>query len=201
MIDRKEKFENEHYLSKIDGYPERNVDWFKEHIFQDVVLQLKDKKIFLDVGCAYGYYTVLFEDVFEKIIGLDFAENRIKFASNNCRSENIEFVCSKIEEFKNDFKFDSMFTSMVFQHIPKNDKIDAFKTLHTLATDNCKFLMYDFNWGNEDITDDWVAPVSPQWIHKYIDDYWECESCEEFVRESEGDKGMMYRYILRKVII
>ena len=140
----KETFEKEDYLSPLEGYPERPVSWFKDTILPNALDSYKGKKNLLDVGCAFGYFTSLFAPYFNTVTGIDFAKNRIDFAQEAYKSiPNLCFYQSNIEVFNPTSKYDAMFTSMVIQHIPKDSKINAFKNLYNLSTDNCIFLLYD----------------------------------------------------------
>jgi 2-polyprenyl-3-methyl-5-hydroxy-6-metoxy-1,4-benzoquinol methylase len=196
---RKDLFINENYLSPIDGYPERPVFWFKEAMLPDVKEEFTGRKQFLDVGCAFGYYTALFCSFVDQVTGIDFADNRIEQAKTNFTNVNLHFYCSPIEDFQSDQKFDCMFTSMVLQHIKVADKIKVFSNLSTLATDDCKFVMYDFNSLIEEISDAWVSPVSPAWLAKYAPD-WKVESCEPFCNEYQTENSTIWKYILSKVV-
>jgi ubiquinone/menaquinone biosynthesis C-methylase UbiE len=197
-MSRKNLFENEIYLSPTDGYPERPVSWFKKEILPDALGHFEGRETLLDVGSAHGYFTVLFADNFSKVVGIDFSANRINFAKRHWNKLNVSFIQTPIEEFSSDIHFDAMFTSMVIQHIPKQDKIEAFKKLSMVAAEDCKFLLYDFNSNYEEVTDDWVAPISPLWIAKYLKGIWRCESCERFTKEGPSSDNYIYRYILRK---
>ena len=156
--DRREYFEAENYLSPTEGYPERPVSWFKETILPDVLHEHKEKSHLLDVGCAFGYYTNEFKDSFESVTGIDYARNRISFATENFETDTLKFVNTKIEEFNTDKRFDAMFTSMVIQHIPLENKIPAFKNLHSIAADDCLFLLYDFNSNTKNLNGSFVLP-------------------------------------------
>jgi len=202
--DRRKYFELENYLSPISGYPERNVEWFKQTILPDAIDTFKNKNTLLDVGCAHGYFTALFKDNFKNIIGVDFVENRINFAKSFFKFPNISFYCADITNFNNDVKFDAIFTSMAIQHISKKDKIKAFANLHKIASDDCIFLMYDFDTKKEDVSEDFMGPISKIWIDKNLSDIWTCESCEPFVKEAQctncGEQcEIIHKYILRKI--
>ena len=196
--DRLQYFENENYLSPTDGYPERPVKWFKEVILSDAIKQYSGKKTLLDVGCAHGYYTVLFTPYFDKVVGFDFAKNRIEFAKNNWKEPNLSFENIDLTDCNYTGKFDSMFTSMVIQHIKNEDKIKAFYNLYKLADENCIFVMYDFNTDiNNNISwDDFVTPIGPNWIKRNAP-MWDIESCELFTKEMVGQEGI-YRYVLKR---
>ena len=56
-------------------------DWGNEYLFLD---SLKDRKkgIFLDIGCHSGYYSILFDHYFHKIIGFEPSSKCIEILSN-----------------------------------------------------------------------------------------------------------------------
>ena len=81
LKNRKEVFEKEDYLDAETGYPERDVNWFTNHILPDFLsLDFVNKdKTLLDVGCAHGYFTKVMCDSFKHTLGIDFAENRLNY--------------------------------------------------------------------------------------------------------------------------
>jgi 2-polyprenyl-3-methyl-5-hydroxy-6-metoxy-1,4-benzoquinol methylase len=143
MSDRQDIFEQETYLSFEDGYPERPVSWFKSSMLPKIRNLLANKKLLLDVGCASGYYTKEFAPFIERIVGVDYAYNRIKYAKEHFEGDKLKFIHSRVDQLKVDRLFDAMFTSMVFQHMPLDIKMQSFENLATLASDDCLFLMYE----------------------------------------------------------
>lgn len=197
MDNRKNIFDAEHYLSLDDGYPERPVSWFKEAMLPRINEVLVNKKHLLDVGCASGYYTKEFQREGLTITGIDFASNRIEHAIAKFSNQTLQFINAELENFKTNDMYDCMFTSMVIQHMPHHIKIQAFENLAKHATDDCLFLMYDFNSNKEDIGNDWVEPVSPQWLRKHVP-WWQVKSCEPFCNEYETPNSTIWEYQLIK---
>jgi 2-polyprenyl-3-methyl-5-hydroxy-6-metoxy-1,4-benzoquinol methylase len=197
MSDRQDIFEQETYLSFEEGYPERPVSWFKADMLPRVQSLLSGKKLLLDVGCASGYYTKEFVTFIKRVVGVDYAHNRIKYAKEHFESNDLKFIHSRVDQLKVDKQFDAMFTSMVFQHMPLDIKMQSFENLAALASDDCLFLMYDFNSNQEDIGNGWVEPVSPQWLTKHIKG-WQVKSCKPFCNEYQTPDSMIWEYQLIK---
>jgi len=56
-------------------------DWGNEYLFLD---SLKNRKnnVFLDIGCHSGYYTILFNDFFENLIGFEPSQKCFNILNN-----------------------------------------------------------------------------------------------------------------------
>lgn len=197
MSDRQEIFEQETYLSFEEGYPERPVSWFKQAILPRVQILFANKQKLLDVGCASGYYTKEFTSFIPKVAGIDYAHNRIEYAKKHFEKDGLKFLHARANDFSVDTQFDCMFTSMVFQHMPQSVKIDSFENLAKHATNDCLFVMYDFNCQRETIGDAWVEPISPAWLSKNIKG-WKVQSCEPFCNEFQTPDSMIWEYQLVK---
>jgi 2-polyprenyl-3-methyl-5-hydroxy-6-metoxy-1,4-benzoquinol methylase len=203
-MNRKEYFANEEInipdvkdLSPVSAYTSRPIEWFKDTILGDFVSHLSETKDVLDVGCAYGYYTVLFTPFCKTVTGIDFTKKRIEAAQNHWKEDNIKFVEQDLTiPFTLDKQYDVLFTSMVIQHIPIVGKIAAFKNLATVTKKDGLFIMYDFKFNN--VTDDFVGPINPDWIHNNVGNLWECESCVSFCREA-NNQGEIFKYVLRRL--
>lgn len=143
----KEYFENETYLDRENGYPERNAIWMKDNLMPRIknnVNNLNEKNC-LDVGCAFGYFTRVLSNEFKNTYGIDLSDNRINYAKQY-ETDNLKFVQSDLtESFQEKFpiKFDYMFTNAVLPHIPAQFKPDVFSNLAQIANKGCVFTMYD----------------------------------------------------------
>lgn len=129
------------------GYPERDVNWMKSNLIPRIenIIDKKIHKNCLDVGCAFGYFSKILTETFDKTYGIDLSENRINYAKQY-ENENLKFVQSDLtESFVDKFpiKFDFMFTNAVLPHIPLEFKSDVFKHLSEVANPGCIFVMYD----------------------------------------------------------
>lgn len=185
----KNYFENETKIApNLDvekGYSERNIDWMKFNLMpriKNLVIE-NNLKNCLDVGCAYGYFTKVLSESFEKTYGIDLSSNRIEYAKKY-ETDNIKFVESDLtESFVDKFpiKFDFMFTNAVLPHIPLRFKSDVFRNLAEVANSGCIFVMYDGllsddnrkcgfeSWNGSEMIK--VVLVSQNWIRENVLDW------------------------------
>lgn len=129
------------------GYPERDVNWMKKNLIPRIktLINKNVHKNCLDVGCAFGYFSKVLSETFDKTYGIDLSNNRIDYAKKY-ESESLKFIQSDLtESFKDKFpiKFDFMFTNAVLPHIPLEFKSEVFKNLAEVANSGCIFVMYD----------------------------------------------------------
>jgi 2-polyprenyl-3-methyl-5-hydroxy-6-metoxy-1,4-benzoquinol methylase len=174
------------------GYPERDVNWMKSNLIPRIenIIDKNVHKNCLDVGCAFGYFSKVLSETFEKTYGIDLSDNRINYAKQ-LESDNLKFVQSDLtESFKDKFpiKFDFMFTNAVLPHIPLEFKSDVFKNLAEVANSGCIFVMYDGmldddgrhkhdkntqanfeNWSGKEIIR--VVFISEKWIRENATDW------------------------------
>lgn len=174
------------------GYPERDVNWMKSNLIPRIenIIDKNVHKNCLDVGCAFGYFSKVLSETFEKTYGIDLSDNRINYAKQ-LETDNLKFVQSDLTEgFKDKFpiKFDFMFTNAVLPHIPLEFKSDVFKNLAEIANSGCIFVMYDGmlnddgthkhdknkqanfeNWSGKEIIR--VVFISEQWIRENATDW------------------------------
>lgn len=174
------------------GYPERDVNWMKSNLIPRIenIIDKNVHKNCLDVGCAFGYFSKVLSETFEKTYGIDLSINRIDYAKK-LETDGLKFVQSDLtESFKDKFpiEFDFMFTNAVLPHIPLEFKSDVFKNLAEIAKSGCIFVMYDGmlnddgtnkhdknkqanfeNWNGEEIIR--VVFISEQWIRENATDW------------------------------
>tara|TARA_A100001011_G_scaffold344171_1_gene379034 strand:- start:525 stop:1412 length:888 start_codon:yes stop_codon:yes gene_type:complete len=77
-------------------------DWGNEYLFLDS-LENRKKNIFLDVGCHSGYYTLLFNKYFNKIIGIEPSKKSFEILKN-FKNDKVSYYqyfvgdeCKKVE--------------------------------------------------------------------------------------------------------
>jgi len=147
----KNYFENENKIhgspSFETGYPERDVNWMKKNLIPriETLINKNVHKNCLDVGCAFGYFSKVLSETFDKTYGIDLSNIRIDYAKKY-ESESLKFIQSDLtESFKDKFpiKFDFMFTNTVLPHIPLEFKSEVFKNLAEVANSGCIFVIYD----------------------------------------------------------
>ncbi len=80
----------------------------------------------LDVGCGIGYFTPMFLEKFDKVVGLDSNENYLRVARK--ASKKVRYVAGRGETFNLDEKFDTISMNMLLEHV--DDPIALLK--------NCK---------------------------------------------------------------
>lgn len=83
-------------------------------------------KSILEIGCGYGRYTKILSTKFkpETYLAIDISNGQIEKAREYVNNDEIEFVCTKIQDLKVDRKFDLVFAGEVLMHI-NFDEIEA----------------------------------------------------------------------------
>jgi len=164
---RKQVFEEESYLDFENGYPERTIEWFEQHIYPHMSPYCnKDVIRLLDVGCASGYFTRRFEQLCNEVYGVDLASNRIKHAK--------QYETDKLKFYNIDITKDPLmnvlpkrpnliFSNAVIPHIPLKDKAAAFENIAACSTLDATFVLFD-DLVPSGCVDDFVGLYSREWI-------------------------------------
>ena len=129
---------NKKYIEGIDSFFQVNNTLTKE-LYDEVLLNVKDKTYnqVLDLYCGTGTIGIYISDYCKKIIGIDYNESNINDANKNKELnnlDNIEFICSKVE-----------------------DKIDSFKDIDLVIVDPPRA-------GLDDKTKDYLKEINPEKI-------------------------------------
>jgi len=198
----KNKFVNENYLHEINGYPERNVEWFKQNILPDCKQYIQDKELLLDVGCGFGYFTNLYADYSKKVVGIDFVEKRIEAANKNFKKDNLRFYVGDLTTLRTDKQFDCIIETAVIQHIPGNLKLKVFENLYNLSKPGSTFVLYD-NCLDPDkpyTTNDWVDTISPKWITEALSNIWMVKDFKFHCYDNAGTSNYnaVYKFLLER---
>ncbi|MCB1199970.1 MAG: class I SAM-dependent methyltransferase [Leptospiraceae bacterium] len=75
----------------------------------------KDKKSFIDIGCATGEYLFRAKDYYQMVFGLEVSSKMAEFVRNKL---NIEVFTDKFEDLSENLKFSCIHMSHVIEHIP-----------------------------------------------------------------------------------
>lgn len=85
---------------------------------RSILPDFKDKSV-LDLGCGYGWHCIYAaEQGAKNIVGLDISEKMLEIAKEKTEQQNIEYLCSAIEDA--DFpekSFDVVISSLAFHYI------------------------------------------------------------------------------------
>jgi SAM-dependent methyltransferase len=188
---RKPFFESEHEEEKDinrkfnyeTGYPERNTDWFRQHILPSFKKFLKQDNKLLDVGCATGYYTNVLNE-YTPSDGIDFAENRVSYAQT--KYPHMKFFQADLtsDNFSNQFKekYDLFFTNAVIPHIPLAMKPKVFNNITQIAKPGALFVLYDALI-DDGCRDDFVGLFSLSWLKQNATD-WTVLSATHIIEET-----------------
>jgi malonyl-CoA O-methyltransferase len=84
----------------------------------------------LDLGCGTGFVTYKLAEKFPaaKIYGVDFASEMIAHAKDNCRADNLEFLCADVESMP----FASNFAELAFSNCTLQWASDLELMLHEI---------------------------------------------------------------------
>jgi SAM-dependent methyltransferase len=196
-----------------DGYAERNACWFEKNILPDflaVKTRLDLGSTLLDVGCGYGYFTLRYAPYFDYVLGVDFSETRIEGARVHNSRDNVEYLVLDLvteqlvnangrpvpapgESAGDPYQLQCAVTSAVFQHIPPEDRVAAFRTVFRALGKHKYLVMYDERF--EDRPNHWdgfYEPISASWFHRSLSDLCELKACR-FVATAIGGASI-YRY-------
>ena len=188
---RKPFFESEHDEEKDTdrkfnyetGYPERNINWFRQHILPTFKKFLNPGSKLLDVGCASGYYTNILNE-FIPSDGIDFAENRISYAQT--KYPHMKFFQDDLtsDDFPNQFeeKYDLFFTNAVIPHIPLVLKPKVFNNISRISKPRALFVLYDALI-DDGCSDDFVGLFSLSWLNQNAAD-WTVLSASHIIEET-----------------
>jgi len=80
-----------------------------------VLPEIPDAHI-LDVGCGCGFSASYLKGSYSRYVGVDYAENLIRFARKHNGSDKADFYLKKIDEFFPDQEFDVIFMIGVLHH-------------------------------------------------------------------------------------
>ena len=101
---------------------------------------IKNAKV-LDIGCGYGRFSFIASTMTDSVVGIDMTEGAISIANQIKKSlgiDNVDFVCSSIEEFSSKEKYDFILLSGTLEHI--HEESNMLKKIHDLLSDDGVFI-------------------------------------------------------------
>jgi len=103
---------------------------------------IKDK-VSLDLGCGYGWFSLLLESRgAKKIFGIEISEEDLKTAKKYIKSKKIEFkVGSAISIPLENNSVDSVFSWEVIEHIPEKTESQMFMEVNRVLKNGGKFYL------------------------------------------------------------
>lgn len=92
---------------------------FMQHLAAyEYASQFTGDKIVLELGCGEGYGTVLLAKSASKIFGIDYSKAAIDKAQKKYRADNIEFVCSDVNDLGfDDASFEVIIAFQFIEHL------------------------------------------------------------------------------------
>ena len=114
----------------------------QEKFTMNILSHYKFNRI-LEIGCGTGRYTEILSSYFhpEKYVAIDISNGQIEMAKKNVSNKEIEFHCTKIQDFNPNEKFDLVFASEVLMHIDYESissiiaKLVSFSTNKVISID------------------------------------------------------------------
>jgi 2-polyprenyl-3-methyl-5-hydroxy-6-metoxy-1,4-benzoquinol methylase len=113
-----------HWNRLVDEGMYTTKDW---DVLEPMIGDTKKKSV-IDVGCGEGQWSEKFEGEY---LGIDISESLIKSAQK--KHPGKKFVCSTLQDFKADKKFDLAFCYTVFEHIVEEEMPKAVEALRKIA--------------------------------------------------------------------
>lgn len=114
---------------------ETNVPGTAAHIIHQTKNFLRSKKI-LDLGCGAGRLSLFASKYANEVLGIDYVEKAISFATNFAKitnRNNVKFTVADLDDFSGE-KFDVILISDVLQHVDK--PLQTLKKSHKLLKNN-----------------------------------------------------------------
>ncbi len=125
------------YQKELQSQPEYAKSRLKdqEKFVMNILGHYKFNRI-LEIGCGTGRYTEILSSYFrpEKYVAIDISNEQIETAKKNVSNKEIEFQCTKIQDFNSDEKFDLVFASEVLMHIDFESISSVIEKIVSLST-------------------------------------------------------------------
>ena len=97
--------------------PAWSADYYLLHYrIQEVLPHLRGPNV-LELGCAEGGMTRAIGERFPNVIAVDGSPNVLELAQRDVRLPNVQFVCSLLENFEPDGKFNSIVAACILEHV------------------------------------------------------------------------------------
>lgn len=126
-------------------------------------LQPKTKKLYLDIGCGTGNYTISLANKGFKFIGIEPSEKMLKEAKS--RNQNIHWLQGAAEQIPADDKvFDGIIATLTVHHW--TDLKKGFIEINRVLSDNGKFVL--FTSTPEQMNGYWLNHYFPKMLHSSI---------------------------------
>jgi SAM-dependent methyltransferase len=118
-----------------------NLPWYVKSVITrqekeiSKILSKGEYKSILEIGCGYGRFTEILEEILhpKKFVAVDLNYSLIEIAKKRL-SNNIEFHCSSIQDFKSNEKFELVFCGVILMMISKKDIEEVIKKIISLST-------------------------------------------------------------------
>lgn len=98
----------------------------------------KGKKV-VDIGCGQGYGSSILSPLAKSILGLDYNQDAINYASKNYKHKNLRFSVGDFVQFKGKEKFDVVVAFEVIEHIYEDENF--LKNICTILNGNSLVLI------------------------------------------------------------
>ncbi len=117
----------------------------------------------LDIGCGWGGMASFLSNHFEvKVKGITLSEEQIQYAHKRIKSESLQNVEYKLEDYRNvNEKYDRIVSVGMFEHVGTKYYQEFFNKIYDLLNDTGVALIHTIGRLSEPSTND-------PWIEKYI---------------------------------
>lgn len=92
---------------------------FSRHRFAyEYIRQFVANKTVIDVGCGTGYGCKILAHTAQIVYGIDYSVEAIEYCKQHFSSSNIKYLCTNIDSFNLEMRFDVAVSFQVIEHIP-----------------------------------------------------------------------------------
>lgn len=126
-------------LRNIFLYVKTYNDFVEQPAIKSAISTLKEKSV-LDLGCGTGHFArYCIDEGSSKVTGVDISRNMIELAKKENSHENIEYICTPIEELElHNQKFDLIISSLAIHYIKDYSKLIV--KVRSLLNENGEFI-------------------------------------------------------------
>lgn len=155
-------------------------------------LHPKKDRIYLDIGCGTGNYTISLADKGFKFVGVEPSEQMLKEAKS--RNQEINWIKGTAEQIPTDDKlFDGIVGTLTIHHWLDLKK--AFVEINRVLSDNGRLVL--FTSTPEQMKGYWLNHYFPNMLHSSIDQMPSLADIEKAIEQTELEITNIEKYFIK----